>query len=368
MNSRVVAVVLVLAACGGPEPEPATPTPRQVMPEIVGVRPPVVEGYVAYRTVDVVTVDGMLDEASWGEAPWSSLFTDIEGSRRPAPPWETRVKLVWGDEALYIGAQLEEPHLWATITERDAVIFHDNDFEVFLDPDGDTHRYYELEINALGTVWDLFLDKPYRDGGRALDEWDIAGLQTAVALDGSLNDPADIDRGWSVEISIPWAALPDSPSGGGPPEDGEIWRVNFSRVQWHLDFDASGYRKRTDPATGEFLPEENWVWSPQDAINMHMPEMWGMVQFSDRPPPGGVGGVTVQPIEGEAARWLLRRVYYAERTYRLEQGRFAGLEAVGITSPEVVLMLTEPPGGFRASVTDPAGTWWIDQDGRVWRD
>ena len=60
------------------------------------------------------------------------------------------------------------------MTERDSVIFRDNDFEVFIDPDGDTHAYYELEINALGTVWDLLLLKPYRDGGPAINGWDIA--------------------------------------------------------------------------------------------------------------------------------------------------------------------------------------------------
>ena len=51
-----------------------------------------------------------------------------------------------------------------TLTEHDSVIFQDNDFEVFIDPDGDNHNYYEIEINALNTEWDLRLPKPYRDG------------------------------------------------------------------------------------------------------------------------------------------------------------------------------------------------------------
>jgi hypothetical protein len=76
------------------------------------------------------------------------------------------MKMVWDDEYLYVAAEMEEPDIWATLTERDSVIFHDNDFEVFIDPDGDTHAYYELEVNALATAWDLMLLKPYRDGGR----------------------------------------------------------------------------------------------------------------------------------------------------------------------------------------------------------
>ena len=56
-----------------------------------------------------------------------------------------------------------------------------------------THNYYELEINALNTVWDLLLSKPYRDGGKAVTSWNIDGLETTVHLYGTLNDPTDVD-------------------------------------------------------------------------------------------------------------------------------------------------------------------------------
>ena len=143
-----------------------------------------------------------------------------EARQAPPPRHETHVRLLWDDQYLYVGANLVEPHLWATYTERDAVIYHENDFEVFLDPDGDCHDYAELEINALNTVWDLLLVKPYRDGGPALDGWDIKGLRTAVHLDGTLNDPRDTDRGWSVEIAIPWRALKECAGAGLPARRG----------------------------------------------------------------------------------------------------------------------------------------------------
>ena len=95
-----------------------------------------------------------------------------------------------------------------TLDKHDSVIFHDNDFEVFIDPDGDNHEYYELEINALNTTWDLFLPKPYKDGGRADNGWEIPGLKTAVHCRGTLNDPSDEDQGWDLEIAIPWACAP----------------------------------------------------------------------------------------------------------------------------------------------------------------
>ena len=53
-------------------------------------------------------------------------------------------------------------------------------------------------------------DLPYRDGGPAIDAWDIRGLRTGVEVDGTLNDPLDEDRGWSVEIAIPWDVLQEA--------------------------------------------------------------------------------------------------------------------------------------------------------------
>src|SRR5262249_32364901 len=147
--------------------------------------------YVCYRAGGPVTVDGRLDEPAWKAVPWTDDFVDIEGTRRPRPRFRTRAKMLWDDRRFYIAAELEEPHFWATLTEHDSVIFRDNDFEVFLDPDGDNHNYAELELNALNTTWDLRLPKPYKDGGHADDRWEIRGLRTAVHVDGTLNDPRD---------------------------------------------------------------------------------------------------------------------------------------------------------------------------------
>src|SRR2546421_339538 len=82
--------------------------------------------------------------------------------------------------AAFVAAELDEPHVCATLTEHASVIVHDNDFEVVLDPDGDNHLYAELELNAHNTAWDLLLTKPYKDGGKAVNAWEITGLKTAV--------------------------------------------------------------------------------------------------------------------------------------------------------------------------------------------
>lgn len=230
--------------------------------------------YVCYRTNSKLTIDGKLNEAAWRKAPATDAFVDIEGDRKPLPRFTTRVKMLWDEQYFYIAAEMEEPHVWGTLTKRDSVIFHDNDFEVFIDPNGDRNEYYEFEINALNTGWDLFLPKPYRDGGKAQNSWDIIGLQTAVHVQGTLNNPKDKDKGWSVELALPWKALAEYAHKAAPPNDGDEWRVNFSRVEWQHEIVEGKYQKI--PKT----KEDNWVWSPQGVINMHVPEMWGVVKFS----------------------------------------------------------------------------------------
>lgn len=181
--------------------------------------------------------------------------------------------MMWDERHLYLLADLEEPHLWGTQTTHDSVIFHENDFEVFLDPGDDQKDYVELEINAKNTTWDLRLDKPYRHGGSADNSFEIEGLQTAVKLDGTLNDPSDLDKGWTIEMAIPWSALASSSPTPLPPKAGESFRVNFSRVQWDLEIRDGNYHKVPGRA------EHNWVWSPQGEINMHIPERWGRAKF-----------------------------------------------------------------------------------------
>jgi hypothetical protein len=323
---------------------------------------------ICQRTGSPLVVDGKLEEGPWRSIPWSEPFIDIEGQRRP--PLATRVKMLWDDEFFYFGAELEEPDLWATLQERDSVIFQDNDFEIFIDPDGDTHEYYELEVNALGTVWDLMLVRPYRDGGPAIHGWDIAGLRSGVDVRGTLNRPGDRDDGWTVEIGIPWKILREAAPGRAAPRAGDQWRVNFSRVQWQLDVKDGAYAKRPDVKTGKPLPEDNWVWSPQGAINMHMPERWGFVQFSDVPS----GAEPPQFVENrnERVKWALRRLYYRQRQFRAQHGKFADdLQALNAANVQVegldfrpAMQVTESMYEIRANAFDGAVVR-IRHDGRV---
>lgn len=231
--------------------------------------------YLCFRASGPLTIDGSLDEPAWKAAAWSDDFVDILGASAPKPRFRTRMKLLWDDRALYIGAELEEPRLQASLREHDSIIYHDNDFEVFLDPDGDGLNYSELEMNALNATWDLLLPKPYHLGGSAQFQWELLGLQTAVKCDGNLNDATGESKGWSLEIAIPWSALAPISTRPLPPRPGAPFRMNFSRVEW-----------RFDPVNGKLVKrpgvrEDNWVWSPMGVVDMHRPERWGYLELRE---------------------------------------------------------------------------------------
>jgi len=218
--------------------------------------------YECYRAGKPIKIDGNISSKEWKKAAWTDEFVDIEGASKPTPKYRTRVKMLWDDKYLYIAAQLQEPDVKATLTKHDSVIFRDNDFEVFVKPLASETGYFEFEMNALNTGWDLYLNKPYRDHGKADNGWDIEGLKTAVAVQGTLNKSDDTDQGWTLEIAYPWRAF-DTRQTVPQPVIGTEWRINFSRVEW----------------TAGKPHEDNWVWSPQGLIDMHVPDRWGYLEF-----------------------------------------------------------------------------------------
>ena len=274
-------------------------------------------------------VDGKLNDAVWQNVPWTEHFKDIEGDKRQAPTWNTRAKMTWDDQGLYIAAELLDPHVWAYLKNYDDIVFYDNDFEIFIDPDNDTHRYYEFEVNALNTMFDLFMPKPYRNGSGAMIVYNASGMKWAVDIQGTLNDPSDTDKGWTTEIFIPFSALT---IGNSPkiPLDGDFWRINFSRVEWDTEVKDGKYVKKKD-TNGKNLPEHNWVWSPQGVINMHFPERWAYLFFSKKD--AGSSKTAFSIPYSEEQKKHLWHAYYLQKDYFQKNNSYASsLSKLGINN------------------------------------
>jgi hypothetical protein len=356
----VGAVVLLctgLAGCSGEAPSaPAV--------DFTERRPFAPRTYVAQRTSTAPTIDGNLTDDAWTRAAWTAPFVNSEGRDRPAPPFRTRAKMTWDDRFLYLAAELEEPDVRASFTTRDTTVWRENAFEVFLDPTGDTHHYYEYQINARETQWDLLLTRPYRDGGVPISAWDLRGLKKGVAVQGTLNDPSDTDAGWTVELALPWSVLAEAAPNAEPPSDGDRWRVNLTRMQWPASVIDGRYVQDT-------TSNDASAWSPQGEGSFHMPERWGIVEFSDV-----AVGTTVDSVRlsrTDRVAWALRRLYYRQNAYEDAHGTYApslrALDASALSLDEGPFLPTLRTTQSTYEITAPTGTGrtvHIRHDGKVW--
>lgn len=309
--------------------------------------------YQAHRTTGKIKIDGRLSEPDWQKAVPTEPFTDIRGDGFPEPAKQTWAKMLWDDDNLYIAARLTEDNITARLTRRDTIIWHDNDFEVFIDPDGDGVNYFEFENNARGVLFDLLLDKPYRSDGSFFIPWDCEGWTLATSFEGTLNNPRDKDRAWFVEMAIPFNSLRRDFK---DPRQFKTWRLNFSRVQW------------TEPGK----PEENWVWSPTGRIDMHMPERWGFLTFSDSP--AGSDSAAKPDMPDMDAYRLLWAMFYAQLDHRASHPGYIRTLGDFILAPEDLALL--PKGGelgvdasnsaFTLSLTVPGRdqVYSLDQNGK----
>ena len=320
--------------------------------------------YIIPRSDQPIIIDGRDDDLSWKKATFTEDFIDIEGQK--IPDQKTRLKMLWDGDFLYIYAHLEEKHIWATLKNRDTIIFYNNDFEVFFSPSNSNHNYGEIEINALNTVWDLLLDRPYNTKGNPFFNWNIKNLKTAVHVEGTLNNPEDLDQYWSVEMAIPMPALIELKR---PPKKkpllGQQWRINFSRVQWDHDLiDNRYYRKKEN---GKFLRENNWVWSSQGAINMHLPEHWGYIEFGESPK---INQQFVHKTDAEIEQIvyaLFRKIAYGDYKYLKDNppGKIIPVQLTGFDDRKLKITLLNSFTGFDLAVKDQVSglTYTIDEKG-----
>ncbi len=324
--------------------------------------------YLCYYTPAPPVVDGALNEAAWDAAPWTESFVDLFIDIKTPPPYDTKVKMLWDENYFYFAARMEDPHVRADFVTRDTVICLENDFEIFADPNGDNMDYFEFEMNARGTVWDLFLARAYRDTVNPDNGWDIKGLKTGIKVDGTLNDPSDTDRGWVTEIAIPWSDLRSFAHMSCPPQENDQWRVNFLRVQYVPKIIGERYEK------DETKPANNSAWSPHHSKGIHDPECFGIVQFSKKP----FGTAEIIPDRSLPARSILMQIYTAQKKFEKENGRYASsFEELGLVpeTPEGVNAIRQfalRPGGFAATVElrdqDATTRWHVNEISRLWKD
>ena len=164
------------------------------------------------------------------------------------PRLSTALRVGLRADALCVRFDGRDAGVVATLTERDASLWTEDVFEVFLAPEDPPTTYYEFEVNPLGAVFDARVDSPglTRASMRVDTAWDCPGLETRAWQREGL---------WSATLRIPLASL----HAGTPPPR---WRANFYRVDRGSEDEFS-------------------AWSPilADPADFHVAERFGVLRL-----------------------------------------------------------------------------------------
>ncbi len=219
--------------------------------------------YTIHRTGSEIKIDGQLDEKAWKSAAAVGTFKFpwwTEGKKE-----QTEAKLLWDDENLYVAYRCEDAHVWAEHTERDSQVYRDDCVEVFTAPNpAQPFNYFNIEMNVHGAILDRH--HPNGPGRDEAPNWNAKGVKIATKVDGTLNNDADTDRGWTLEAAIPFANFKVA-ARHTPPRGGDVWHLNLNRLGG-----------KTNPQHSQ------WSAGKSKRPAFHTPQYFGRVVFSRRQP------------------------------------------------------------------------------------
>tara|TARA_B100001123_G_scaffold139647_2_gene162270 strand:+ start:307 stop:3081 length:2775 start_codon:yes stop_codon:yes gene_type:complete len=170
----------------------------------------------AVRSQTQIDVDGRLDEPIWADAPPITEFIQEDPAEGEPGTERTDFRIVYDDDAIYIGATLYDSYPITTYLNRRDVGSGDFDFiMVNLDSYHDHETAYQFAVNPSGAIRDAVSSSG--GGGRggiggdtSWDPvWDVATQVT--------------ESGWSAEMRIPFSQLRFSRA------QEQVWGIEIKR-------------------------------------------------------------------------------------------------------------------------------------------
>ena len=229
-------------------------------PKFVGGEPPALPRLAVPRASAPVAADGRLDEPDWARAARTGPLGTPSGKGKARQ--RTEVRLLWDEANLYLAFECADDDAWSTSTEHDADLWEQDVVEVFIDPDGDGKTYAELQVSPAGVLFDASFPA-HRSDLAVARAWS-SGARHGVQVDGTLNARDDVDRSWTAELAVPWAALPAVPH--VPPRPGDALRLNLFRLD-----------------KGKDGRQEAAAWSAPIRSDFHALDRFGHVTLQDAP-------------------------------------------------------------------------------------
>jgi hypothetical protein len=234
------------------------PPPRPTVPPVPTLR--------VLKATTPIRIDGRLDEPAWQSAAHTPTLVDTM-TGAPAE-FAATARMTWDDQNVYLGWEVADDYLKSTFTQHDDHLWEQDCVEVMFDPLGDQRNYFEIQVAPTGVSFETRYDtrrQPQPFGDVA---W-TSQVRAQVVRTGTMNDDQP-DTGYTVEMSIPWAAFAVGDPPAVKPTNNTVWGMNL----FVLDARETGGR-----AAG---------WSPPRVGDFHAIDRFGRVIFADPTAPAAV--------------------------------------------------------------------------------
>jgi len=214
--------------------------------------------YEVQRAKVAPRIDGHLDDPAWQAAkavPFVFPWDQQTGKKQ-----RTLARLAWDSDYLYVAYECDDNDIIAVHGQPDDPTYKDDAVEIFIAPPNVKNLYLGLEMNARAVLYDYLYAFPTR----LIKGYDLRGVQLAVSIRGTLNITGDEDKGWNLEVAIPWrsfADLADNPV----PKPGDRWIANLNR------WDGTEPHRRLS----------QWSDSGLTRPSPHHPDRFGQLLFTE---------------------------------------------------------------------------------------
>ncbi len=203
-----------------------------------------------------IKIDGILNDSAYSRAKWTPYFGLANGDPSPVR-FKTRAVIFYDKQNIYVAFEVEDPDVWTGYTNNDDPIYNEEVVEFFVDPEDDNQTYYEFQVSPSNVHFDAFFEYHRSDLKKAMSY--NSNFESAVYIDGTLNKRDDVDKGYNVEIKIPFEKIGKN----GAPSKGTRYRIDMFR------FERPARNKITEAHA--LFPTPNW--------DFHSLKDWGYMIF-----------------------------------------------------------------------------------------
>jgi len=204
---------------------------------------------------------------------------DYSNTNLPLSKNELEIRICWNMENLFFAFKVLDQHLFAEV-RQDANYpeFHLNDaIEIYIDSKNDSRE--KMDLNDYQFIVDINNNSVVLRGDRKYIESDTMSVpkdigqnilfESAAVYTGSINDSAGNDKGYIIEIAIPFAAI------GIKPDAGHLMKLDLCNDD--ADYSFRNAQTMQDSANIYYA----FNWSGQNDFGY--PEFWKPVVFSGGP-------------------------------------------------------------------------------------